>query len=125
MALLKFKHFLRESELPSLGEILSGNASQLDVFGIMTAWNPGGKIATSDYNQKANERLIHRLVKMGMNPIEIRGAYQGVPEKSFLIPGISREELIDLGREFDQAAVVFGSRQGSQFQREMINLSSH
>ena len=89
--------------------IMQGAVAGIDSIGIMTAENPHGKQASKEYNQEAMAKLKSKLRSMGYGFHRIKGRY-GVDENSLFIPNINQEELIGLGREFEQDSVSFGQK---------------
>ena len=81
----------------------------------MTAWNPRSEPRSLDENRRANELLRRELRSGGHSFYGGHGKPDGSgwePEESMLAIGVSREEALRLGRQFDQNAVVWGERGG-------------
>lgn len=78
-------------------------------FGVISAY-AGGK--SKKENQIRHGLLMSDLQKAGLRPIPLRGAWEGVTEKSYLIPKIPAPLLFDLGRKYNQDAVIFKSKEG-------------
>lgn len=78
----------------------------------ITAANPLSSPLKSNENRIRNEELKGRLLKMGYQPILALGCPEDCeswdPEESFLIPNIDLDRAIDIGREFDQKAFLYG-----------------
>jgi hypothetical protein len=92
---LKQKQFMRMMEQ-------GGN------FGVMSAYGPHSK----SENQKRHGQLMADLQKMGYRPTPLRGSWEGVAEKSMLIPNMKPEHLFELGKKYDQQSVIYKSKEG-------------
>lgn len=79
------------------------------VFGVMSAY--AGGLSKTD-NQRRHGELMRDLQMLGVRPTSLKGSWQGVTEKSFLIPNIRPEDLFDLGRKYAQDAVIYKSKDG-------------
>lgn len=80
--------------------------NKMTCVGLITGQNPQEVEHNNKYNSSANERLLDRIKSMGHEPFPTH--YYG--EEGFLIPNITKSSLISLGREFNQRAVVWGSK---------------
>jgi hypothetical protein len=98
------------SQFSRIRQMMMGLVPSITSIGIMTAENPEGRVAPKSFNKQQNRSLMQDLRKMGYGPISIGGSF-GVPENSFLIPNISRQQIIDLGIANNQAAVIWGQKQ--------------
>jgi hypothetical protein len=91
---------------PSLDALLKQyNAA---AWAFITAYNPGVLLAV-EQNLALLEEL--RPAIEGYRYFEGEGVGEDenwLPEKSFLVIGMSREEAIKLGKQFNQNAIVFG-----------------
>lgn len=91
---------------PSLDALLKQQNAATWAF--ITAYNPG-VLLTEEQNRARLEAL--RRVIVGYRYFEGEGVGEDeewLPEKSFLVIGISREDAIKLGKRFNQNAIVFG-----------------
>jgi hypothetical protein len=77
-------------------------------FGVMSAYQSGSK----KQNQKRHGKLVRDLQKMGYRFEPLRGKWEGVSEKSILIPNIDPKDLFELGRKYEQDAVIHKSKEG-------------
>lgn len=75
-------------------------------WSILTAENPMGKALSESENLTRNEQLIAELKKAGYDPIPVEGKYGGNPEHSFLIPNMTDDEALALGKKFEQESVL-------------------
>ena len=70
-------------------------------FGVLSAYGPG----TKSENKQRNVDLYKELQKRGYKKIiPLRGKWQGVPEKSVLVPGMSFQDLSTLARSLSRTA---------------------
>ena len=93
---------------PQLSKLLSERGCSAAAF--ITAFNPFGEQLSGTKNQQANDRLEVHLKKLEL--IYFEGEGRGSegdwpPEPSFLVLGIHREEASNLGRIFQQNAIVW------------------
>lgn len=88
-----------------------GLGSKCSTAAFVTAYNPFGEKLTDAENAERHERLL-KVVRNGSWPSYVG---EGVgddhsdwdPEKSVLILGISRDDAVNLGVQFEQNAIVF------------------
>lgn len=81
-------------------------------FGIVSAFRG----INSEKENKARHDELKKLVRsMGYGYIEMRGGYKGdegyVEELSLLIPNITKKEIVDIGRKFQQHSVMYKNDQ--------------
>ena len=103
---------IRIGELsPALDALLEKHAARAWAF--ITAWNPGSK-KLDDAENRRRQQQLEADVKQG-GYVFYRGA--GVPdekdwqaEDSLLVLGVDRVEVVQLGKKYEQVAVVLGSR---------------
>lgn len=96
------KTALRQKALKALME--KGNH-----FGVMSAYGPFSK----SKNQERHGELMAELQKMGYKGIEaLKGSWDGVAEKSVLIPKIKPSDLFKLSQKFDQVSSIYKSPDG-------------
>ncbi len=100
-------------------QLIMGQVPSVDQLGIMTAENPGGVKASGAENKARLKSLSDDLRNMNLGPIPVKGKY-GSMEKSFVIPGISRDEIIELGVKYGQESVIWGERISDQFEQPFI-----
>ncbi len=78
-------------------------------FGVLSAYGPGSK----NENQRRNGQLFSELQKRGYRKIfPLRGSWEGVAEKSVLVPGMKWQDLLDLGAMFTQDSVIYKDPSG-------------
>lgn len=81
-------------------------------FGIVSSFRG----SNSDKENKIKHDEMKKLIRsMGYGYIEMRGGYKGdegvVEELSFLIPNITKKEIVSLGRQFGQHSVMYKNDQ--------------
>ena len=84
-------------------------AHDCDTSAIVTGWNPLGVPLSDAENQKQNEKLKD-IAQERYSIFEAAGVdtkQEWPAEASFLILGISRHDVMDLGHRFQQNAIVF------------------
>ena len=78
-------------------------------FGVLSAYGPGSK----KENQQRHGELYAQLQRMGYRKIHpLKGSWDGVAEKSVLVPNMKFDDLVRLGREFDQVSVIYKDKSG-------------
>lgn len=78
-------------------------------FGVLSGYRPGSK----HQNKLRHGELLADLQRLGYRQWnDIRSKWEGVPEKSLLVPGIQPKHLFDLMRKYNQDAVIYKSRDG-------------
>ncbi|MGI8812796.1 MAG: DUF3293 domain-containing protein [Pyrinomonadaceae bacterium] len=93
-----------------LAEFLATNT--LTKWAFLTAYNPYSIELTDEDNQRPQRILFDRLREAGYSFLHGYGKsrYQDwPPEPSVLVLGISPEKAVELGRAFQQNAIVTGS----------------
>ena len=96
--------------LPQILHTLMGGRESIQTVGILTAENPRGEQASAEFNEEANDKLMGDLRDMNLGYRRIRGSF-GSKENSLLVPNITREEVVNFGRKYDQVSVIWGSKQ--------------
>lgn len=79
----------------------------------ITASNPGSKRLSEARNQGRWNNLVKEILKRGYAFLEGKGMARDpgwMPEASMLILGIDRRNAVELGRCFEQIAIVFAER---------------
>jgi Protein of unknown function (DUF3293) len=80
-------------------------------FGVLTAQLGG---VGSGVNTRANEDLVRDLQKLGYNKfVPLKASWEGVGEKSFLVPDMSFRDAIALGMKYKQQAVIYKDPSGT------------
>jgi len=78
-------------------------------FGVLSAYGVGSK----SENQNRHAKLVMGLQKRGYRSIvQLKGKWEGVSEKSVIVPGMKFQDLLELGREFQQISVIYKSGDG-------------
>jgi hypothetical protein len=83
--------------------------ARLQRIGILTAENPRGESADESSNAKRMSDLRNTLDSKGLDYVELAGKYGG-DETSYFILNIKKQDLIDLGKRYGQAAVIGGEK---------------
>jgi hypothetical protein len=95
------KKALRKKQLTKMME-------QGGTFGVISAYQPGSK----KQNKDRHGQLIADLQRLGYKPETLRGSWEGVTEQSMFIRDIKPEDLFELGRKYNQDAVIHKSKDG-------------
>ena len=85
----------------------------------MTPENPDAQQLSPEDNARLIKDFIRKLREMNLGYKKIRGKL-GNKERSFIIPNISREETVQLGKDYGQEAVIWGSMQDGKMVYEYI-----
>lgn len=100
---MKIRNYLEES---SLSRIVT-HVEKTENFGVIS---PFRKANSDKENDDAYKELISLVRKMGYGFIALKGGYVGdegfFAEKSLFIPNITRKEMIDLGKKYDQHSIL-------------------
>ena len=107
--------YLMEKEVKlSLDQVLSmlrdpNPRAELQRIGILTAENPRGESADDASNAERMADLRGTLDSAGLDYVELAGKYGG-DETSYFVLNITKQDLIDLGKKYGQAAVIGGEK---------------
>ena len=75
----------------------------------ITAYNPFSQTLTDEANDARHRLLLQSVAAFSSFEGEGKGADESwPPEKSLLILGISKEQAIAIGNEYEQNAIVYG-----------------
>ena len=107
------KFLIQEAGFNRIINILQGGVASVNSVGFLTGENPMAQKLTSKENRKLNVELMSWLRDRGYGPIRIRGKF-GNKERSMMIPNISREDMVEVGKYFNQESVIWGKRTGSE-----------
>ena len=83
---------------------------QTDCSAFVTACNPRGELLEQPINARRQAALaleISRLGRLAIDGIGQHPAGGWPPEPSFLVPGLTREAAQQLGRQFEQNAILW------------------
>ena len=111
----KMTILLHEKEIIlSLEEVLKklqdpNPKAELQRFGILTAENPSGESADEASNSQRMTDLKKELDVAKLDYVELAGKYGG-EETSYFVLNIIKQDLIDLGKKYGQAAVIGGEK---------------
>jgi hypothetical protein len=64
---------------------------------------------SSKENRDLNKELMAWFRERGYGPIRIRGKF-GSKERSMMIPNITREDMVEAGKYFNQESVIWGEK---------------
>jgi hypothetical protein len=97
--------------LDQVSAMLSDKApkAKLQRIGIMTAENPRGVESNPQSNMAAMESFRQALDQKDLDYVLMGGKY-GSPENSVLIINPTKLDIIAFGKQYKQAAVIFGQR---------------
>lgn len=109
MSTINFKDLITEAGYARVVNIMRGLVPTVNTLAFITAENPNGKQADSATNKAANKELETKLRSMNLGFTKIKGHYGG-PENSLFIPNISKEEALQLGKQFNQESIIFGEK---------------
>jgi hypothetical protein len=93
--------------------IMMGAVNSVKTVGIITAENPKGKQATPEYNEKNQSKLKADLKSLGLGYIQIKGKYN-VLESPFVVPNITRDDVINLGLKYGQESIIYGEKEENE-----------
>jgi len=114
------KFILKESsQLGDIMRTLSGKRQNVRSIGIMTPENPNAQDTPERANDCLVEDFMRKLREMNLGFRKIRGKF-GNRERSFIIPNISRKEMVSLANMYVQEAVIWGSLQDGRMVYEYI-----
>ena len=103
------KFLLQEAGFNRIRNILLGKVASVDTVGFMTAENPMAQKLSAKENRELNKKLMAWMRDRGYGPIRIRGSF-GSKERSFMIPNITREDIVEAGKYFNQESVIWGKK---------------
>ena len=105
----RYMNLVNESGFARVRQMMTGIVPAIDTMGILTAENPDGKPAPDSFNKEANQKLAAKLASLNYGFIPIQGKF-GTPENSFIIPNMTRDDVVFLGKKFGQESVIWGSK---------------
>jgi hypothetical protein len=103
-------------------QIMKVKVPSVRTFGILTAWNPSGKLS-KEQNELRNKELAAQLRAGAYGYVVHKGKF-GEFERPFFVPHITRSALVALGKAYDQASVIYGEREGDKVRFELINANT-
>lgn len=77
-------------------------------YAMLTGQNPDSTPLSKTANAQLNERATQWLDERGLKAIPIFGKYGG-SERSFMVPGMSKQQAIEFANEFQQDSVAHSS----------------
>jgi len=106
-----------ESGYSRVRRILLGDVPSINTVGIFTAQNPQGKPPVSKdpaagraTNNELNKDLFNDLKRGHFGPIMVRGRFGNINEESFLVPNITRSEVVMYAKQYNQESAIFGTK---------------
>ncbi len=79
---------------------------KISCMGLLTAQNPQEKDQEENLNKSLNDILLDDIQSLGFESFPTY--YHG--EEGFLIPNISKQQLIELGKKYNQRFVIWGKK---------------
>ncbi len=98
---------------PRVKNIMMGAVDSVNKVGILTAENPKGEQAAPEYNKEKQAELKADLRSLGLGFIQIKGKYN-VLENPFVVPNISREDVLSLGLKYGQESIIYGEKEENE-----------
>ena len=107
---MKFqKYILNESSLSRIMQHISDNKT----FGVVS---PFRKDNSNKENKDAYAELKNEVREMGYGYIPLMGGYKEekgfVNEKSLFIPNITKDDIMEIGRKYNQDSILFKDKSG-------------
>jgi len=81
-----------------------------ETMGIMTAHTSIDSSTEDDTNEERGKKLFADLKSQGYDPWPFLGEFEDKKEKSFLIPNISKLDMIKLGERYNQKIVIWSKK---------------
>jgi hypothetical protein len=90
-------------------------AAGAQCWAVITAWNPGSRLRSTDENASAQRALLRAISEQTLVawPAEGKADDGGWREESACVLDLELAAAVALGRQFGQLAVVVGQRQGA------------
>ena len=83
---------------------------QVTSSAVITAWNPYSKMLSEEVNSQRHRQLCDAVSSMDLRPLSAIGQHPSgnwPGEESLFILGIELSEASELGKRFDQNAIVY------------------
>ena len=91
-------------------KVLRGKSGKNLSIGIITAENSMGKRLPDSINNKRNYTLLKKFkTHPNTRVFPLQGNFEGVLENSYLVTGLSLDELEELAKEFGQLSFIYGN----------------
>lgn len=97
---------LPESQFKTEEEL--SNFLETGEYAMLTGQNPEAIPLSKEANRKLNEKAQQWLSSRGLTAVPIFGKY-GNSERSFMVPGMTKQQAIDFAKEFQQDSVAHSS----------------
>lgn len=99
----EFRENLPESGIANEQEL--ADLLEKGEYAMLTGQNPDAVAVSKEANAKLNEKAQAWLSERGLKPITIFGKY-GNSERSFLVPGMTKQQAVEFANEFQQDSVA-------------------
>lgn len=99
----EFRESLPESGIANEQEL--ADLLEKGEYAMLTGQNPDAVAVSKEANAKLNEKAQAWLSERGLKPITIFGKY-GNSERSFLVPGMTKQQAVEFANEFQQDSVA-------------------
>jgi len=110
---------LEEGGYARLVRSLAGMEPSIDTIGIITAENPMAQKLTPKQNRERNRELAEELRELGYGFYQVSGRYGNV-ERPFVVPNITKDDIMRLGSAFEQDSVIFVEKTPEGSMAELI-----
>lgn len=99
----EFRNNLPESGIANEQELT--DLLEKGEYAMLTGQNPDAVAVSKEANTKLNEKAQAWLSERGLKPVTIFGKY-GNSERSFLVPGMTKQQAVEFANEFQQDSVA-------------------
>jgi hypothetical protein len=115
---------LDEGGYTKLVRSLAGMESNIDSIGIITAENPMAQKLSKKANRERNQQLAADLRELGYGFYQVKGKYGNV-EHPFVIPNISKDDIVHLGSKYRQDAIIYVEKTPEGSEAELIGTADN
>ena len=106
-----FRNFIETQQINRIDRLLRGNIPNINTVGILTAENPQGELLPSWENKELNRLLEKDLRIKNYGYSKVKGKVEDNIEQPFLIPNITKEDIIALGKKYNQKSLIWGKKE--------------
>lgn len=118
------EEYLDEGGYTKLVRSLAGMEPSIDSVGIITAENPKAQELPASENRERNKDLARELRNLGYGFYQVRGKYGNV-EKPFVIPNVSKDDVMKLGAQYDQDSIIYVEKTPEGSKAELIGTADN